>query len=72
MDDDERKQKIFQFLGRVASMYIDEECLEHGKGCEPFSNDKCEYFYMTDDDAVETLNNLIRTARELHLNANQD
>lgn len=64
MDEDERKQKIFRLIERMAAMTPDQECLAHGD-CEGNEPD-CRLFDMTNDDAVETLNLLIREARELH------
>lgn len=54
------------FIAIIADMTIDGECLEHGPDCEELFPDSCEYYDMVSDDAVETLNILIATARRLY------
>ena len=53
-----------RWVSIIAAMTPDQECLEHGAECtEDACGDDCEMFDMTNDDAVETLNNLITEAR---------
>ena len=51
-----------EFISMIAHMTQDEECTEHGPGCDGMTND-CIEFDMTGDDAMQMLNDLIGVAR---------
>lgn len=54
--------KVRRWIENIARMYQDGECKMH-EG-EHDETDECELFDMTNDDAVETLNNIIAMARQ--------
>jgi hypothetical protein len=51
-----------EFVGRIARMTPDGECVKHGPSCVGISS-TCELFVMKNEDAIETLKDLILCAR---------